>query len=303
MDFSDTFTSPTTGVTPSSTIRKLGLNVKVEGGKLTYTLPTAFVPAPSEILVTYEFNPSITVRNDTFTITLVSTPNAVSNIYGTLVVANSPNVTENFPITPNDNNTITFTNISGSISSFSIGIKHPYFSFTIFNLTSTFVTCLSPETKVLTLSGYKEIQDLSRGELLPEGKIARIVEMPLNPEGFVSLTTIKKDSLQEGIPREDIKCCSDHVFIWNNKRILAKHLSPHTVVGKIKDLLSPAKDGEYKLLDVQFDFEGSYTASGLTSQTRSPYCKLTPLPKELYFIPENYKPILVDNTLLEYPSF
>jgi len=302
MYFSDTFATPTIGVTPAGTSRKLGQYVKVKGGKLTYTLPPLIdLPAPSETLVTYEFNPSITVSNDTFTITLDSTIDDLV-INGTLVV-NSSDITENFSFTATGNSTITFTNISGSISSFFIGIENPLYSFTISNLTSTFVTCLSPETKVLTLSGYKEIQDLSRGELLPEGKIARIVEMPLNPEGFVSLTTIKKDSLQEGIPREDIKCCSDHVFIWNNKRILAKHLSPHTVVGKIKDLLSPAKDGEYKLLDVQFDFEGSYTASGLTSQTRSPYCKLTPLPKELYFIPENYKPILVDNTLLEYPSF
>jgi len=298
MEFSDTFASPTTGVTPSGTIRKLGQYVTVKGGKLHYIHPSSF--APSETLVTYEFNPSITVRKDTFTITLDSIINDLV-IDGTLVVEKS-NVTERFSVTPGIY-TITFTNISGSISRFSISIINPTFSFSISNLTSTLVTCLSPETKVLTLSGYKEIQDLSRGELLPEGKIARIVEMPLNPEGFVSLTTIKKDSLQEGIPREDIKCCSDHVFIWNNKRILAKHLSPHTVVGKIKDLLSPAKDGEYKLLDVQFDFEGSYTASGLTSQSRSPYCKLTPLPKELYFIPENYKPVLVDNTLLEYPSF
>ena len=71
------------------------------------------------------------------------------------------------------------------------------------------------------------------------------------------------------------------------------------VSGKTEDLLPNST-----LYDIQFDFEGSYTIGGnLISQSRSPYCILTPLPKELYFTKENYKSIRVDNTLMEYPPF
>lgn len=161
-----------------------------------------------------------------------------------------------------------------------------------------FPTCLAPQSKVLTITGYKEIDSLLRGDKTVQGKIARVIEQPLLPEQFVEVSMIKRNSLGDNLPQEDIIACSNHIFIYQGKRILAKELG-ETKCGAAKDLLSPGKDGKYKLLDIQYDFEGIYITSGLDSQSRSPYCKLTPLPRELYWNKDNYRAFLVDNTLRE----
>jgi len=154
-------------------------------------------------------------------------------------------------------------------------------------------SCISGDSLVLTQTGPRPIMELQRGDKTIEGStIARIIEQPVL---LSNITLAVFDT-----PNGPVKTCLHHVFIHEGKRKLAQNMPGVRIVsGKTEDLLPNST-----LYDIQFDFEGSYTVgSNLISQSRSPYCILTPLPKELYFIKENYKSIRVDNTLMEYPSF
>jgi len=167
---------------------------------------------------------------------------------------------------------------------------------TSLNSTGTYkATCLPAGNKVLTLQGEKNIEDVVRGDLTPQGKVARLIVEEYPPSSLVELAKIKKDSLANSIPCRDVLACSNHIFIYQKKKVLAKDLPKAEVINGTAETLLP----DNKLYDIQYDFEGSYTVSGLQSQSRSPYCKLTPLPKELYFNLENYKDVRVDNTLFE----
>jgi len=164
------------------------------------------------------------------------------------------------------------------------------------NSTGTYTaTCLPAGNKVLTLQGEKNIEDVVRGDLTPQGRVARLIVEEYPPSSLVELAKIKKDSLANSIPCRDVLACSNHIFIYQKKKVLAKDLPKAEVINGTAETLLP----DNKLYDIQYDFEGSYTVSGLQSQSRSPYYKLTPLPKELYFNLENYKDVRVDNTLFE----
>jgi hypothetical protein len=53
------------------------------------------------------------------------------------------------------------------------------------------------------------------------------------------------------------------------------------------------------MYDLQFEVETYYYAEGLESQSRSPFCHLSPLPKELYFHQELYRDIQVPDCLMD----
>lgn len=283
---------------PGTTVNYQGYTVSE--GSLTESFDGGF---ETSTFVTYTFSPPISVSAAGFSITF-------SKVEVSQAVTLDINV-----INPGGGiETVTAT-LSGTIEPLVVNISGPYTvneiefdistgsnssTVTLYSFTSSLCTCVSPQTKVLTLSGYKEIQDIQRGEILPQGKVARIIETPLSPNSLVEITKLKKNSLEGGLPLQDLLVCSNHGILYKNKIYLAKNLGGYTEKGLAKDLLQPSKDGKYKLLDIQFDFEGFYTISGLESQSRSPYCKLTSLPKELYFNQENYKDILVENTLQEY---
>jgi hypothetical protein len=148
-------------------------------------------------------------------------------------------------------------------------------------------TCISGDSLVLTKQSYKPISQLQRGDEIEGGKIAAIIKDEL--PSYVTLVKIG-----------NVKTCSNHVLIHNGKRILAKnHPDAEIISGKTEDLLP-----DPYLYDIQFDFEGSYfLEGGLESQSRSPYCHLTPLAKEKYFNLDNYRSVRVDNTLRLDPPF
>jgi hypothetical protein len=125
-------------------------------------------------------------------------------------------------------------------------------------------TCISGDSLVLTKQSYKPISQLQRGDEIEGGRIAAIIKDKL--PSYITLVKIG-----------NVKTCSDHVLIHNGKRILAKDYPDAEIIyGKTEDLLP-----DPYLYDIQFDFEGSYfLEGGLESQSRSPYCHLTPLAKE-----------------------
>jgi len=148
-------------------------------------------------------------------------------------------------------------------------------------------TCISGDSLVLTKQSYKPISQLQRGDEIEGGRIAAIIKDKL--PSYITLVKIG-----------NVKTCSDHVLIHNGKRILAKDYPDAEIIyGKTEDLLP-----DPYLYDIQFDFEGSYfLEGGLESQSRSPYCHLTPLDKEKYFNLDNYRSVRVDNTLRLDPAF
>jgi len=148
-------------------------------------------------------------------------------------------------------------------------------------------TCISGDSLVLTKQSYKPISQLQRGDEIEGGRIAAIIKDKL--PSYITLVKIG-----------NVKTCSNHVLIHNGKRILAKDYPDAEIIyGKTEDLLP-----DPYLYDIQFDFEGSYfLEGGLESQSRSPYCHLTPLDKDKYFNLDNYKPVRVDNTLRLDPAF
>jgi len=148
-------------------------------------------------------------------------------------------------------------------------------------------TCISGDSLVLTKQSYKPISQLQRGDEIEGGRIAAIIKDKL--PSYIRIVKIG-----------NVKTCSNHVLIHNGKRILAKDYPDAEIIyGKTEDLLP-----DPYLYDIQFDFEGSYfLEGGLESQSRSPYCHLTPLDKDKYFNLDNYKPVRVDNTLRLDPAF
>jgi hypothetical protein len=169
--------------------------------------------------------------------------------------------------------------------------------------------CLASNSKILTPQDYQAIQYLRRGDEVntAEGseRVARVIRKEMSSEQEIEIVILPPSSLEVGLPQEKILACSEHYLIYRSQRWLAKSFLPFPAVtiyrGPAKDILPEEEPGRYYLYDLQFDCESSYIVSGLLSQSRSPYCQVTPLPKELYFRAENYREERVRNTLRKDP--
>lgn len=87
---------------------------------------------------------------------------------------------------------------------------------------STSVPCLCKGTKVLTISGYKPVEDIKVGEQLirKDGKNTRVEKIyyeKLLGRGNTLPYLIKKDSFGENIPFEDIYLSPQHAFFADNE--------------------------------------------------------------------------------------
>ncbi|SPN79542.1 Hypothetical protein BRZCDTV_405 [Brazilian cedratvirus IHUMI] len=172
---------------------------------------------------------------------------------------------------------------------------------------SSLAVCVAHDSEILSSSGQRvKIQDLQRGDEIQGGRVAQVIRNQLSPLGIVEAVVLEKDSLGPNLPEKRIILCADHYLVYAGKRRLARSLIAFPGVkfvrGRVDSVLPRAEDGNYYFYDIQYDHEGEYVVNGLTSQSRSPYASVSPLPLELYYEKENYKEVRVGNTSKEEPE-
>jgi len=161
-------------------------------------------------------------------------------------------------------------------------------------------TCVLEGTRITMADGsLKKIEDIKRGDLVltVDGPlpVCHVIKETLS--GLISLCKVPKGSISKNIPYNDLYVCSRHVIRYNGKRRLATALKAFKGVEILTGKRNQITNKLY-MYDLQFEIETFYYAEGLESQSRSPYCHLSPLPKELYFNKELYKDIKVPDCLM-----
>jgi hypothetical protein len=187
---------------------------------------------------------------------------------------------------------VDYSNLSGNVAIF---IDIPYII-----LQAETTTCVLEGTRITMADGsLKKIEDIKRGDLVltVDGPlpVCRVIKETLS--GLISLCKVPKGSISENIPHNDLYVCSRHVIRYNGKRRLATTLKAFKGVEILSGKRNQITNKLY-MYDLQFEIETFYYAEGLESQSRSPYCHLSPLPKELYFNKELYKDIKVPDCLM-----
>nr|WIL03036.1 hypothetical protein Cbor_278 [Cedratvirus borely] len=167
--------------------------------------------------------------------------------------------------------------------------------------------CVAHDSEILYSSGERvKVQDVHRGDEIKGGKVAQVIKNQLYPQGIVEAVVLEKDSLGSNLPEQKTIVCADHYLVYRGKRRLARSFIAFPGVcfvrSRVETVLPRAEDGNYYFYDIQFEHEGEYEVNGLTSQSRSPYAKVSPLPEELYFDKSKYKEVLVPNTVTSEPE-
>ena len=169
-------------------------------------------------------------------------------------------------------------------------------------LNSPFI-CVAANTKILMADGTeKEIQDIQRGdevfgnaERTIINKVAKVSIQYLRPQNKISIVTIKKGSLGENYPNEDMVLTDPHPLIWNGIRKPARCFTEFDGVTwynntiTAKEMLPINREGTYAIYDLIFDHDGDYIANGVPVQAHSPWCVAESLPKDLYYDVNNWK--------------
>jgi hypothetical protein len=162
-------------------------------------------------------------------------------------------------------------------------------------------TCVLEGSRILMADGsLKEIQNIQRGDLVLTAHgplpVSRLIEEKLREK--VYLIKIPKGCIDDIIPYSDLYVCSGHVIRHLGARRYASTLSCYKGVETLRGKRETITDKK-AMYDLQFDIETFYYVEGLESQSRSPYCHYSPLPKELYYNKELYKNIRVPNALMD----
>jgi len=162
-------------------------------------------------------------------------------------------------------------------------------------------TCVLEGTHIVMADkSLKKIEEIQRGDLVLTTSgvlpVCRVIRERLNSK--ISLCKIAKGVIDGSVPYNDLYLCTRHVIRYNGKRRLATALRGFKGV---ETLIGPRNEITSKLYmyDLQFEVETFYYAEGLESQSRSPFCHLSPLPKELYFHQEFYADIQVPDCLTD----
>jgi hypothetical protein len=178
---------------------------------------------------------------------------------------------------------------------------HILMTFFVINANET--TCVLEGTHVTMADGtLKKIEEIQRGELvltkhgpLP---VSRVIREALGQR--VKLIKVPKGSIdkEKGIPYNDLLVCLGHIVRLNNKRSFAYILKAFEGVQELSGKRDEITDKRF-MYNLQFDIETFYYAEGLESQSRSPYCHLSPLPKQFYFKKNLFRNIRVSNALMD----
>ena len=174
--------------------------------------------------------------------------------------------------------------------------------------------CLSENTKILMADGScKEIQTIVRGDVIagdPQLQstytVARLLSDQLSSENIIDIVTIQQNALGPNLPNQKLIITANHALIWQMARRPAKCFINYKNVKRKNSyahhILPANKNGKYYVYDLQFETLGNFVANGIIVQSRSPRSNLTPLPYELYYHPELYRPdIGVDDPEYQYP--
>jgi hypothetical protein len=229
-------------------------------------------------------NPSITIRDETKGIILHS--QNISFTSGQSIIFIDPDVSEDisFELSGSRVGSIPAEMIVGSI----------FFE-------AVEATCVLEGSRILMADGsLKEVQNIQRGDLVLTAHgplpVSRLIEEKLRER--VYLIKIPKGCIDNIIPYSDLYVCSGHVIRHLGARRYASTLSCYKGVETLRGKRETITDKK-AMYDLQFDIETFYYVEGLESQSRSPYCHYSPLPKELYYNKELYKNIRVSNALMD----
>jgi len=229
-------------------------------------------------------NPSITIRDETKGIILHS--QIIPFTSGQSIIFIDPDVSEDisFELSGSRVGNIPAEMIIGSI----------FFE-------AVEATCVLEGSRILMADGsLREIQNIQRGDLVLTAHgalpVSRLIEEKLRER--VYLIKIPKGCIDDIIPYSDLYVCSGHVIKHLGARRYASTLSCYKGVETLRGKRETITDKK-AMYDLQFDIETFYYVEGLESQSRSPYCHYSPLPKELYYNKELYKNIRVPNALMD----
>jgi len=229
-------------------------------------------------------NPSITIRDETKGIILHS--QIISFTSGQSIIFIDPDVSED---------------ISFELSGSRVGnIPAEMLVGSIF-FEAVEATCVLEGSRILMADGsLKEVQNIQRGDLVLTAHgplpVSRLIEEKLREK--VYLIKIPRGCIDNIIPYSDLYVCSGHVIRHLGARRYASTLSCYKGVEILRGKRETITDKK-AMYDLQFDIETFYYVEGLESQSRSPYCHYSPLPKELYYNKELYKNIRVPNALMD----
>lgn len=208
-----------------------------------------------------------------------------------------------------DNDTITVTTPPGEAGEVLVKITYDngcprYGSYTYV------IPCLAPTTRILMANGtYKEIQDIRRGDMVAGDKrrtesfrVSRVNTVTFTPKCKCEMVEIAPGALDADSPTQPLRLTGYHPIIFKGCRRPAscfvrmsgvKHFKNDLVL----DVMGTTREGDMKVFDLQFDFDGQYVAEGVEVQSRSPFYIHTPLPRELYFDESQYRTLRVHSTV------
>lgn len=192
---------------------------------------------------------------------------------------------------------------------------------------SALIVCMARDSMILMADGSeKPIQDIRRGDLIAghDGsvhEVARNMHSRLNKQYSIDLVKVDKDALGENLPNKDLLISGWHPILWEGARRPARCFEKfpgvqwwyHSI--QVEDILPADNENAttktYSFYNLQFDHDGIFIANGIPVQAISPYSRISPLKKELFFNLDNYKEKLVnesyitdtpwDGTVLEAP--
>lgn len=168
--------------------------------------------------------------------------------------------------------------------------------------------CVDGLTMITMADGtLKPIKYIQRGDIVaPNHRVSRLCVEPIIGSSYIDIYVFKKNCLGS-IPTQDLYITGNHPIFYKGARRPAKCFAncPSVTVLKhinVNQLVTILPSHELYLYDLQFDYDTSYIANGLTVQSRSPNSYYGPLPKELYYDQSLYSDALVwDSSTHEYP--
>jgi hypothetical protein len=170
-------------------------------------------------------------------------------------------------------------------------------TYTFDNLNSLPILCLAANTHILMSNGTEQsIKTIKRGDLVASdpnftrtNRVSKVNLTSLKPNDYIDIVEFEIESLGNKSPNRQLITTVNHPIIYKNTRKPAycfyrlPGIKEHKKIN-LKDFMARSEKTEScDLYDLQFDYDGTYVANGVTVQSRCPRSEYTPLPKELYF--------------------
>lgn len=172
------------------------------------------------------------------------------------------------------------------------------------------IPCLAPKTRVLMADGtLKQIQDVKRGDYVAGDlkgqvsfRVSRVTQQDYRAEDVSNVVVFSPGSIAQNMPAQELRITGYHPILYKGARREAScfrnmdgvKFHPGALVSSV---FERNNQGVLAVYDLQFDFDAQYVAEGVLVQSRSPWYKGSPLPRELYFQQESYRKWCTSGTI------